>query len=86
MSLMIKQSFTGRKLIHKSRVHQVVTNCCSCNYFPKFKKKLDPPLIRFAQFWFCLMLSKDYFYARNVLMLNYFASLSEVFWTFESGV
>ena len=84
MSLMIKQSFTGRKLIQKSRVHQVVSNCYSCNYFPKFKKKLDRPLIRFAQFWFCLMLNKDYFYEGNVLMFelilprhwNYFGFLS----------
>ena len=46
---MIKQYFTGKKLIQKSRVHQVVANCCSYNIFPKFKNFWDPPLTRFAQ-------------------------------------
>ena len=52
--------------------------------FPKMQKNLDPPLIHFAQFWFCLMLNKDYFYEGNVLMFelifprhrNYFGFLS----------
>ena len=35
--------------------------CCSCNFFPKFKKNWDPPLIRFAQFFgFAWCLRKDY--------------------------
>ena len=44
---MIKPYFTGKKLIQKSGVHQVVANCCNCNIFPKFKIFWDPPFISF---------------------------------------
>ena len=43
--LLFRRSCTGKELIQKSRVHQVVANCSSCNKFQKFQKFSGPPLL-----------------------------------------
>ena len=49
-----------------------LTSCCSCNDFPKFKKKLGPSFDSFfcSVFGFAWCLRKDYFYAGDVLMFE----------------
>ena len=41
--LLSKQSVAQRRSCLEICVHQVVANCCSCNFFPKFLKILDSP-------------------------------------------
>ena len=62
--LWFRWSCTGKKLSQKYGVHQVVTNCCSCNIFPKFQKNLGPSFC-LNQFdfllWFDLMIFSEWF-------------------------
>ena len=64
--LLSRRSCTGRKLSQKSRVHQVVTNCCSCNYFPKIQKISGPS---FCLDWFDFLLWFDLMTLQKRLLL-----------------
>ena len=44
--LLSKQLVAQRRSCLEICVHQVVTNCCICNFFPKFIKKIGPSTSR----------------------------------------